>query len=69
MNSNGNKLATEKQLWRANQCGLLTVLDAPGTPLESGEMKEILALAARQGLWQPATRGDRGSIRWDSAIS
>lgn len=62
-------LATEKQLWRANACGLLEVRDEPGEPIERGVLKEILAEAARLGLWRPAARGERGPVRWDSAAS
>jgi hypothetical protein len=33
-------------------------------------MKEVLGLAAQKGLWQPATRGERGEQRWeDSGVS
>ena len=62
-------LATEKQLWRANQLGLLEVRDEPGEQPARDEMKEILAEAARLGLWQPAARGELGPVRWDSASS
>jgi hypothetical protein len=65
----GMKNASEKQLWRANECGLLDVRDEPGEPIERGELKEILALAAARGLWQPAARGARGMSRWDSVNS
>jgi hypothetical protein len=65
----GQQTASSAQLWRANECGLLEVRDEPGEPVTRGEMKEILAEAARLGLWQPAARGERGPVRWDSSAS
>ena len=62
-------LATEKQLWRANSLGLISLNDEPGEPLERDVIKEVLAEAARLGLWQPAARGERGPVRWDSDAS
>jgi hypothetical protein len=61
------KLASPAMLWRLNTLGLLDLLDEPGEPLERAPLKEVLALAAAQGLWQPAARGQRGVVRWDSA--
>jgi len=54
--------ATAAQLWRANQCGLLDIRDEPGPVLERMVVKELLAAAAREGLWTPI-RGVRGPIR------
>jgi hypothetical protein len=68
MPKNTHSLASAAQLWRANQCGLLALLDEPAEPLERTEMKEVLGEAARQGLWQPATRGERGDVRWEDSV-
>ena len=57
-----SNIATEKQVWRANQLGLLELRDEPGEPLERDVMKEVLAEAAKLGLWQPAARGERGPV-------
>lgn len=54
--------ATAAQLWRANQCGLIELRDEPAEPLERTVMKEVLAEAARLGLWQPV-RGVRQEVR------
>jgi hypothetical protein len=54
--------ATAAQLWRANQCGLLTIRAEPGPVLERTIVKELLAAAAREGLWQPV-RAPRGPVR------
>jgi len=57
------KLASAAQLWRMNELGLIDVRDQPGgPPLERTVAKEILAAAAREGLWQPV-RGARGPVR------
>jgi hypothetical protein len=45
-----------------NQIGLLDLRDEPGEPLERSEAKEVLAEAARLGLWQPV-RGPRQEVR------
>jgi hypothetical protein len=63
-------LATAAQFWRLNQLVLLEPRDDPGEePLEREAAREILAYAASLGLWQPAARGERGPVRWDSAAS
>jgi hypothetical protein len=67
--TDASKLMTEKQAWRLNSLGLLSILDEPAEPIERDEAKEILAAAAVQGLWQPAARGARGVNRWDSVNS
>jgi hypothetical protein len=69
MDEQDKKLASQAMLWRLNQIGLLDLRDEPGEPLERAPLKEVLALAAAQGLWQPAARGQRGMVRWDSAAS
>lgn len=69
MELDDKKLASPAMLWRLNQIGLLDLRDEPGEPLERPPLKEVLALAAAQGLWQPAARGQRGVVRWDSVNS
>jgi hypothetical protein len=56
----GGRLATAGQLWRANQLGLVALRDEPGPPIENVNLKELLAAAARAGLWTPA-HGVRGT--------
>ena len=62
MEKDPSKLASAAQLWRANQCGLLELRDAPAEPLERVPMKEVLGAAAKAGLWHP-TRAPRGMVR------
>ena len=62
-------LASEKMMWRLNQCGLVELRDEPGPPLERSVVKEVLAAAAAEGLWTPKVRGERGPVPWDSAAS
>jgi hypothetical protein len=69
MNDPTKNLASSSQLWRANACGLLSLNDQPGEPLPRDVLKEVLAQAAAEGLWQPAARGARGPVRWDSDAS
>ena len=55
-------IASSAQLWRMNELGLIDVRAEPGPPLERPVAKEILAAAAKAGLWEPV-RGVRGPIR------
>jgi hypothetical protein len=59
-NANGNAIraaASPAQLWRLNQLGLLEMRERPDDPIARDVVKELLADAVRQGLWQPEPRG------------
>jgi hypothetical protein len=58
------KRASQAQLWRLNELGLLTLRDEPDLDdrLLSAPVKEVLAAAANAGLWTPA-HGVRGPVR------
>jgi hypothetical protein len=65
-NANGNAngwdaraLASAGQLWRANTLGVLELREAPAEPISREVMKELLAAAVREGLWQPETRAGK----------
>jgi len=46
--------AGERQLWRLNKLGYLTLREAPGgPPVERGEAYDLIAKAAEDGLWTP----------------
>jgi hypothetical protein len=49
--------ASPAQCWRLNQLGLLEIREAPGEPIGRDVVKELLAEAVREGLWQPEPRG------------
>jgi hypothetical protein len=62
-NPNGNAIraaATAAQCWRLNQLGLLEIREEPGEPIARDTVKELLADAVREGLWQPQARGAKG---------
>jgi hypothetical protein len=73
MTEDTRKYASAQQLWRLNTLGLLRLVDWPDEerepPLERVVAKECLSAAAAAGLWQSATRGERGAVRWDSVGS
>jgi hypothetical protein len=73
MTEDTRKYASAQQLWRLNTLGLIRLVDWPDEaaepPLERTEAKEILSATADAGLWQSATRGERGEHRWDSVNS
>jgi hypothetical protein len=62
-----SKLASQRQLWRANQCGLLELRAEPdiANRLSRVTLKEVLGEAARLDLWRPQPRGPRGAVRAD----
>jgi hypothetical protein len=49
--------ASPAQCWRLNQLGLIALRETPGEPIPRDVVKELLAEAVRQGLWQPEPRG------------
>lgn len=58
-NTNGDAIrtaATANQCFRLNQLGLLELREAPGEPIPKDVVKELLAEAVREGLWQPKAR-------------
>lgn len=50
-----------RQLWRANTLGILEIRARPGEPIPGTTMKELIAAAVREGLWQPELEDGSGS--------
>jgi hypothetical protein len=73
MDEDTRRYASAQQLWRLNSLGLLRLVDWPDEeleqPLDRVAAKEVLSETASAGLWQSATRGERGAVRWDSVGS